>query len=314
LLLGALMSVSTAARAGTFSLLVENDTFDHADKHYTSGIKFDYLTESSSSDFVRDLVRRIGGLGPDVELQSHFGFGQSLFTPSDKTLTTPQPNDRPYAGWLYGDYGIIARTPAHVTQVDLEMGVVGPSAGGKWSQNNFHKWLGQDGAAGWATQLPDQFGFGLTAERDWAGPSVALPMGVSADLRPHLGATVGTVIDEAFAGATVRIGNELSADDLPLRVRPSFGGSGAYGDKGLFGWFLFAGASARGVAYNVFLDGDPPYPSNVSHKSFVLDLQWGAAIRIYRFQVTYTMVRRSKEFAQQTGNDRFGALNFSWRF
>src|SRR5262249_49416401 len=132
------------------------------------------------------------------------------------------------------------------------------------------------------------------------------------DAEPLVGATVGNVLTEGFLGGTIRIGHALERTALPMRVRPSLAGSGSYDQTTGIGWYFFLGATERAVGYNVFLQGPTPYVSHITHKPFVTDAQAGAVLRINRLQVSYTYVARTKEFEQQVGDDRFGALSFSW--
>jgi hypothetical protein len=108
------------------------------------------------------------------------------------------------------------------------------------------------------------------------------------------------------------MGNDLLHDSLPMRVRPSLAGSGSFDVVDGVSWFLFAGASARAIAYDVFLEGEAPFKLAIDRRPYVLDAQVGAALRIWRAQITFTLVERTKEFSQQKGNDRFGALSLSW--
>src|SRR5262249_47828603 len=135
---------------------------------------------------------------------------------------------------------------------------------------------------------------------------------VEFEIEPHLGATAGDVTTEAFTGASLVLGDDLVGDALPMRVRPSLAGSGDFDNVDGIGWFVFAGASARAIAYDVFLEGDTPYKSMIDRRPYVLDAQAGAALRLWRAQIAFTLVERTKEFNQQNGNDRFGALSFSW--
>src|SRR5262249_9742825 len=153
-------------------------------------------------------------------------------------------------------YGLIAEKPSNITTADLEIGVVGPSAGGEWAQNNVHDYLGQNEAQGWDNQIKDTFGIDLTLGRTWRPKELPSFLGIQADIEPSVGVTVGTVVTEAFAGGTVRLGTHLERSALPLRVRPSLAGSGSFDETSGIGWYFFVGGSARAVAYNVFLQGD----------------------------------------------------------
>lgn len=304
-----------AGEGGILTFLVENDYFTDTDRYYTSGIKLDYLTPSSFPDPVRNLLQNtVWSGGKDAVMRTQFSIGQNLYTPSDIRIAVPQPNDRPYAAWLYASYGIIAEWPDTVTNLDLEIGVVGPDAGGKWAQTKAHEWFGGRTPRGWDLQVENRFGADLTLERTWRRFELPAVLGVSAKIEPGIGATVGNVLDEAYVGATLRIGTDLGESTLPLRVRPSLAGSGIYDTTDGVGWYIFAGGTGSAVAYNYLLEGKTPYSSNVEKNDFVGDLQFGAVLRLGRCQLATSYIIRSEEFKQQGVNDSFGAASISWHF
>ena len=297
---------------GVITLLDENDTFTNTDRNYTNGLKAGFVRAPGYTDPLGTWIKT--HLWPDskgLSFRNSYTFGQSMFTPRDLGISAPQPNDRPYAGWLYGGYGLVAEGEHSVTTAELELGVVGPSAGAKWLQQNFHRLINGAEPKGWDNQVRDTFGADLTVMRQWRPRDPMQWRDVEFGFEPHLGATVGDVTTEAFAGASIVIGDDLVHESLPMRVRPSLAGSGSFDIDG-FGWFLFAGASARAIGYDIFLEGSTPYKSLIDRRPYVLDAQAGAAVRLWRAQIAFTLVERTKEFSQQNGNDRFGALSISW--
>jgi len=301
------------ASGGVITLLDENDTYSNTDRNYTNGVKLGYVRGPDSTDVFGTWIKN--HLWPGSEnfrFRNSYAIGQSMFTPRNLGIATPQPNDRPYAGWLYGGYGLIAEGAHSVTTAELELGVVGPSAGAKWAQDNVHSIISGAEPKGWDTQIEDTPGVDLTVMRQWRKLDPPDWKGIEFEIEPHVGATVGDVTTEAFTGASLVVGNNLIYDSLPMRVRPSLAGSGSFDNVDGIGWFLFAGASARAIAYDIFLEGQTPYKSMIDRRPYVLDAQVGAALRLWHAQITFTMVERTKEFSQQKGNDRFGALSVSW--
>ena len=308
-----LAAYGNPAAGGVITVLDENDTFTNTDRNYTNGLKLGYVQPPDHTDILGTwLKNHLWPDSQDFHFRNSYSLGQSMFTPRDLAITAPQPFDRPYAGWLYGGYGLIAEGKHSTTTAELEVGDVGPSAGAAWLQQNFHKLINGDEPRGWSNQVEDTFGADLTVMRQWRQWRPLEWNDIQLELEPHLGATVGDVTTEAFTGASLVIGNDLVDDALPMRVRPSLAGSGSFDSVDGIGWFLFAGASARAVAYDIFLQGDLPYKSEIDRRSYVLDAQVGAALRLWRAQIAFTLVERTKEFNQQNGNDRFGAISFSW--
>lgn len=64
------------------------------------------------------------------EARGTLGIGQQIYTPEAIHIATPDPNDRPYAGWLYLSAGGVAYDDTNLTAVELQVGLVGPSAHG----------------------------------------------------------------------------------------------------------------------------------------------------------------------------------------
>src|SRR5215208_7140763 len=70
--------------------------------------------------------------------------GQNFYTPTSITTVTPQPNDRPWAGWLYiGLAEAIVNAPQTVSNTfEVQVGILGPGAGAGATQKFIHKDLG----------------------------------------------------------------------------------------------------------------------------------------------------------------------------
>jgi len=129
-----------------------------------------------------------------------------------------------------------------------------------------------------------------------------------------LGASVGTLMTYADAGAVLRYGRTLPAD-LPVThislgpPRDGFRGAPA------FGWYVWLGADARAVAYNTFIDGSAFNGGpNVSLEPFGYDVQVGIAAAWPKARVGFTLVERSREFKGQAGSDKFGQLAISFPY
>lgn len=312
------------------SLLEENDSlYFNSDKHYTQGLRAsDLLSDLAPQSRWNDPFDLVGSLlpifspdGPDTPHARRYAlfFGQSLFTPKDLAVKPPDPTDRPYGGWLYAGTSLLQETDQRMLEnLELDLGVVGPAALGRQTQNDFHQLIGVHQAQGWSDQIQNEPGAMLTYERLWRLPLVGDGTN-GVDVIPQLGATVGNIFTYGDAGALLRIGKNLRADYGPVRIRPALSGTDYFdGDhlEGKLGYYFFAGAQGRVVGRNIFLDGNSFRQSpSVSKKPLVADLQagfsafWSTALR-----VDFSVVRRTEEFFGQRGPDEIGtaALAFSW--
>jgi hypothetical protein len=310
------------------TILEENDSiYFNTDKHYTQGLRLSYLGPDVQPDsFWSGAFGLFGWAAPSVmngaSAQSrHYAleFGQSLFTPENKTLRPPDPRDRPYAGWLYVGASLLQETDRRMLEnIELQLGAVGPVALGKQTQNTFHQLIGQDKAEGWSSQLQNEPGINLSYERKWR--LGLLGSGVDGvDIIPEAGATVGNVFTYGEAGGLLRIGHNLQTDYGQVRIRPSLSGTDYFNSDamaGEYGYYFYAGTQGRVVGQNIFLDGNTFRTSrSVTKKPLVGDLQAGFAFFTSNaFRLDFSVVRRTEEFQGQRTPDVIGtaALSFAW--
>ena len=301
---------------GIFTVSFENDIFAGEDNNYTNGVRFSYV--SPENDIPGWLDRTADALPfftAEGNKRWQLSAGQSMFTPSDTLATAALPDDRPYAGWLYGSLGVVADHGNRLDNVQLTVGIVGPASGAEDTQNFIHDLIDSDKAKGWNHQLKNELGVALSVERKWRSLYEFTPLGWGLDVTPSLGASVGNVYTHASAGAMVRFGYDLPADYGPPIIPPALGGSDFFVPSSDFGWYVFAGFEGRAVALNIFLDGNTFTDSpSVDKEPLVGGLQVGLAVTVYETRIAYTHVFRTREFKTQHEDDSYGALTVSWRF
>jgi lipid A 3-O-deacylase len=306
-----------ASQLGTLSFVLENDVFYNRDRHYTNGVGSIWVPNRSAP--TPAWARRLAGLLPwfpdEGELRHGYAFGQSMFTPNDITVANPPLTERPYAGWLYGTFGVGRGSGKQLDLLALTLGVVGPASLAEQTQKLVHKAIGSPEPQGWSTQLGNEPGFVLNWQRSWRGLVEAKGGGVRMDLTPHVGAAAGNVFTYAYSGATLRLGEKLPNDFGPPRIQPSLLGSGEFSPAGRFDWYFFGGVEERAVARNIFLDGNTfRHSRSVEKLPWVSDLQYGFVFDWPAVRLSYTHVKRGREYRTQTGGDDFGALTVSVKF
>jgi lipid A 3-O-deacylase len=305
----------------------ENDVFADTDRHYTQGLKLSLLYEQEGTPpWLEDLVPRLWSVFGDEDLppahNAGWTLGQNIYTGEDIRRATPDPDDRPWAGWLYlgrllqissdcdpladVEGGAVCREQQHTFELDL--GVVGPASGADWAQSALHEIIDSAEPQGWRHQLGNEPGLLLLYKGKWRFPNRSQTF----DFIPHGGMALGNVLTSLSAGGTVRLGFHLSGfggDVLPavrrLEGRPTWEA------------YVFGGAEGRLLGVNIFLDGNHFRDSaSVDKEPFVHDLSYGAAVRYKQLRLTYTLVRRSPEFEPRSGRDLgtqdFGSVIVSW--
>jgi hypothetical protein len=313
----------------TFTVLEENDLFwnpigEHTDRHYTQGLKLIYM---GAPDHFTNLTACLNGALPSLGVdqpQTAFGFalGQNIYTPEDYSVTIPDPNDRPYAGWLYGELIFQrhvladAMETAHLETFTLSLGIVGPEALGEQAQNTMHRIRDFPLAMGWDAQLKTEPTLLLKYDRRWRVP-LANPDRPWVDVVPHVAGHLGNVQISAEAGAMMRVGTYLPEDFGIERIDSGTSPVGT-SVRAAPRWsvYLYGEAIGRAVGHNLFLDGnsfrDGP---SVDRKPLVADLAWGLAVQCGRhLAIHYGWMYRTEEFKTQRGADKLGMITVRTTF
>jgi lipid A 3-O-deacylase len=298
---------------------IENDLFGSGkDENYTNGARITYYDASKNYQGVKSALGQwLPFFNANETTGIHYSLGQNLYTPEIITTKTPDPEDRPYAGFLYGSIGASTITNNHLDELELTLGVVGPWALGEEVQKAVHDAINADDPSGWDAQLKNEPAIIIAAQRLW-------PEAISADLdplymrvAPHIGTSLGNVYTHANAGVTLQLTpKKYRWQSQPLRVRPAIPGSGYFAiPEGRLAWSAFAGLEGRAVARNIFLDGNSfQDSSSVDKKHLVADINGGFTLSYGRIQTSYTLNWRSNEFDNQSDNSLFGAISLGYRF
>lgn len=306
-------------KPAVLSFSTENDFFGGGtDRNYSNGLRVERISGADSVhpglEWVAD---RLPWIDLDrTELRQGFALSQAIFTPEDTQAFVPDPADRPYAAWLALSSTIAASSENTQDTLQVNLGVVGPSAAGEFVQNTWHGIIGVPTAKGWDYQLKDEPGIEIIAQRMQMFDGPDLPMGLETDFGAHLGVALGNVRTYGSSGLTARIGWDLNSSFGPARIRPALSGAGEFvpgtEDDPLGGYF-FVGVDGRAVARDMFLDGNlwRDGPRVEDRRTVVGDLQAGVAVHYRSVQLAFTFVHRTEEFVRQDGPQRFGALSIS---
>ncbi|MFT5706235.1 MAG: lipid A 3-O-deacylase [Oceanospirillaceae bacterium] len=333
----------------TLNLHFENDLFANTDLNYTNGVRVSWVSadlenflQNQQNNYV--WINRVNQLlvplhptllpsnktGEEVHKNIVFSVGQLMFTPQDKTKTTLDNNDRPYAGWLYSGIGYQARTKSKLHSFELNVGIVGPAALAKESQDFIHNIRDIERFNGWDNQLSNELGVQLVFERkrrfkpfkkNAVGGFDSGFLGakrLESDFITHWGASLGNVATYVNAGAEWRIGWSLPSDFGTSTLKPG-GDSNNPGtgdpNKRILQVHGFAAVDGRLVARNIFLDGNTFTDSHsVNKKKLVADMTIGVSVVYRRWNVSYSHVYRTKEFNAQSASQKYGSLSMSYSY
>ncbi len=303
-----------SSRALTFYF--ENDVFSGTDRCYTGGFQLAWISKSLADTRKSPWIKWLPFTrGPDFQNALSFSFGQNIYTPDDITLPEVIPDDRPYAGHLYLSIGLHSRSRNRKDLWELSAGMVGPAALGHEAQKLIHKLINGTEPLGWHNQLHNEFVVGLVFERKWKVLRWGEARGLGLELIPHIGAGAGNLYLYAAAGAQVKFGWSLPDDFGTKLIRPGGSRSTGFREKGPFGIYAYAMIDGKGVARNIFLDGNTFGHSHKVHKNpWSVDLILGLSMRLGRFNFGYEEVFWSRKFKTESRNQAFGALNLTYSF
>ena len=309
-------------QGAAFAITEENDSFGsppgpHQDRHYTQGLKFAYL---AGDDDFSNTTAALSAAMPTFAIEptaSDLGFvlGQNIYTPANVQLKNPNPDDRPYAGWLYGGVflqrrGLTAGSIPVLESFGVDLGIVGPESLGETMQIGFHEIMHLKTPQGWDHQLHTEPGLEIKYARLWrltASPESAR----YCDFIPYVGGNVGNILVAGNIGGTLRFGWNLPGDfGIPINDSPYNVNGGLTADTPPFFVYGFSRVEGRVVGHNIFLDGssfrDSPH---VDKEPLVGDLSLGAAMRLFRhLELSYMHVVRTSEFVHQANKDQFGSF------
>lgn len=320
-------------RPWRFTLHLENDSNlfipnSSSDRSYSNGTGITFAWRPDFADVFADRVPDFGGdFGDSPSTAFGVQAAHLIFTPDNIELERPQPDDRPFAGYLFaGAYWQRAgeRTLDHV---QLDLGVVGPAAGGEELQESVHEiFPDSDDPAGWDNQINDEPTLQLTLRRKWrtARDSGRFQL-AGMDLR-----------GEGIAGAEVEVGNVLRQAEGSLLGRVGFNLPDDFGPGRIFeprsftgdpqrGWsfYLFGRLSGRLVEHNIFLEGSDFRPDDhpaVTPEPFVGEAALGLDLAYrsnrWAFGVNYSQIYQTREFEEESDHHSYGryALTLRHRF
>jgi lipid A 3-O-deacylase len=317
---GAIGAQVPRAPLSSVSFYEENDVLTGTDHHYTQGLKLSFFrVEEGTPDWLSSLADTLWPILADNNIffskNAGWALGQNIYTGEDIRRASIDPDDRPWAGWLYvgrllqitdlcSEADKTCRQQQHTFELDL--GVVGPASGAEWAQTWLHKRIESPEPMGWGNQLGDEPGLLLLYKGKWRFLASR-----TFDVVPHGGIALGNVLTYLSTGGTARVGFNLTGfptDSIPAAARENRPQWEAY---------AFGGVDGRLTAVNIFLDGNHFRDSySIDKEAFVYDLSYGGAIRYKQLRLTYTIVRRSPEFEPRSRRDldpqNFGSFVLSW--
>lgn len=316
-------------QAGTgeaFHLYIENDTRNiggpGSDNAYSSGLKLSHISAEDKVPAWAEEAKQRSVILHDalIGAQSNFGFsvGQQIYTPNDIRRTDLIEDDRPYAAWLYAGFSAHFQSSAQSHSLELDVGVIGPEAGGQQVQNSFHDMINTYRAEGWQHQLATEPTLQLSYQQRLRFVEIKIADQKYIDVIPFFGCGLGNVSIDAHAGAIVRVGHLLSDDFGPARPSMTNGDNFVTpitNQTARTSFYLFASGQSYAIARNIFLDGNTFRKSHhVKKYPFVLETEFGFVGHYKSWDASWRFVSRSPEFEQRSVVNSFASISIGYSY
>jgi hypothetical protein len=316
---------SPATNDGAVTLTLENDLFTGSDNAYSNGFGVTWVSAAldtyDDDGFVRGWGRFwsfLPGIPEDgSNTYAAWSLVQEIHTPDDITDPNPPKSDQPYAGVLYVDSLLYARSHDWGQSWELKLGVVGPASLAEHTQKWVHERIGSDEPQGWHTQLPNEpvINAGYTVAHLWCEGKV----GDEAEWRLVPIGTVG--LGNYFTGVGLGVYGEIGWNLVDVlgssSLRAGLNAASTIGVGPVDGWSVafFGGLGGYGVGYYLPLDGTVFSDSrSVDTKPFVGTGSLGCAVRHGRLALSIAATYSTDAFEGQKKAAEFGTVSLSWYF
>jgi hypothetical protein len=173
-------------------IISDNDAylFLALDRYYTNGLMvyFSFVPKEYSDKLHNKIIE--------------FRVGQQIYNPFQAYVPWRERVDRPFAGYLFLEAGISRfYKNESMLKTELQIGILGPSAGGEEVQTFYHRIFNLYGVEGWDYQIHDAFGMNLNLSYM---KSFRYFFNRHTDLNFYSGLKAGTVNTELIAGLLTR--------------------------------------------------------------------------------------------------------------
>lgn len=176
-------------------IVTDNDLYISTknDQYYTNGLQifYRYLSKKSKPQVLKKIN--------DIRI------GQFIYTPRQIYIDDEQVFDRPYAGYLFGEFGITNfYSNQSVFKKHIQVGYVGPNSFADKVQLNTHKLFKYDAIEQWDYQIKNTLGIQIYGM--YSKPFLSSINSKRIDFQWQSEAKLGTVFTALSTGFVTRIG------------------------------------------------------------------------------------------------------------
>jgi hypothetical protein len=237
------------------------------------------------------------------------GLAQLMYTPENLTAEYPVQGDYPFCGILEGYITReISKGENQLFQSSLSLGIMGPHAFAKQSQEIIHRIVHYVHPEGWGNQIPDFpiISYSMYYERS------LIPTASHFGLNVYASGQAGTLENDARAGFTLVANSELH-NPFPARLYNS--SAKRYSKPHLY---LELAPGARFVAENSILQGGFFGDKNYYHiqakdiERLVLEGSLLLGVHFRRITLQYRQLYHTREF-DSVQSHVYGSISITWK-
>lgn len=289
-----------------FSFVNDNDLYASLvlDQYYSNGIFLNY--RYLASDF-KNFSKKI------YELE----IGHEIYTPFRSTIVSPLDHDRPFAGHLYGSFGVTrVFENQKILKTKVILGTIGENSFGEELQNFIHDIYNFRSPVGWRYQIQNILSANLDVEH-------ITPLGTNEsnhfDINWIKKARIGTVFNEVTAGFQGRMGfKELQPLGNSIAFNTHLNDDKTSYVRGIES-FLYYETSLTLVAYDATIQGslfNDESPITFNPKPLRFDLEIGYRFTSKRWNFGYAWHFYSNKIPNLRKNmgHSYGRFFFSYLF
>jgi len=267
--------------AESFGFISDNDVYISTtqDQYYSNGLTLQY--QFLSKKLSNKLVKKINA----------FQLGHYLYTPFRPYVPLKADQDRPFAGYLFGDFSVTKFFKNEsFLKMTYQIGILGPSAQADQIQIWYHRTFGLPPIAGWQYQIQDQLGVNINA---FYLKNLSYSNNKQFDFNAFAEAKLGTIFTEASLGFVSRIGfKPLNPTHNTALFNSNIGT--IKNTKSVKEFFFYIKPQLKYVAYNATIQGsifndNSPVTFGVKPLKAILNigLKWTSKRFNYGYNITY---------------------------
>ena len=325
---------------GLWLLTHENDWFFGTDRNYTGSVRLVHTTPNFEDwsripvvpSFLSAAFDEASLLDDSSStVAAAYSAQINIYTPNNVTLVPPNPNDRPYAGWIGVGMDMIRLSATRRALFETNIGWVGPQSGAEALQKGFHQVSGSGYPAGWDAQIKNEPVLQLTYRQDWR-PLFLTSANYAThepgyDVIGHGLVTVGNGWDYAATGLLLRVGYHLPADFGPARARLGEVETMPYESTGTtrvpltftadtLAAYICFGIEGRAVARDISLEGNTFASSPGVHEEPLVHEYYGGIVLNYGpIRTSFLATCESRTFYSEEPSGQWrGVITFGCTF